>query len=58
MSDVSLYFDCADLDALYTRLRDRGCDVQPSANTSYGLRQMNMKDPDGYELCFTASRTA
>ena len=28
-------------------------DAPPGA-TSYGLRQLNVKDPDGYELCFRA----
>jgi glyoxylase I family protein len=52
-SDASLYFSFADLDALFSHLRDKGCDVTPPADTSYGLRQMNVKDPDGFELCFT-----
>ena len=52
--DVSLYFEHADLDGLYAHLRTHGCDVTPPAATSYGLRQLNVKDPDGYELCFTA----
>ena len=52
--DVSLYFEYADLDALYSHLRAHGCQVTPPAVTSYGLRQMDISDPDGYELCFTA----
>jgi uncharacterized glyoxalase superfamily protein PhnB len=52
--DVSLYFEFSDLDALHSHLRAQGYDVRPPANTSYGLRQLNIKDPDGYELCFTA----
>lgn len=52
--DVSLYFEHDDLDGLYGHLRAHGCDVAPPADTSYGLRQLNVKDPDGYELCFTA----
>jgi uncharacterized glyoxalase superfamily protein PhnB len=53
-NDVSLYFEFRDLDALYSHLRARGCDITPPSNTSYGLKQLNVKDPDGYELCFTA----
>jgi uncharacterized glyoxalase superfamily protein PhnB len=53
-NDVSLYFEFRDLDALYSHLRACGCALMPPANTSYGLRQLNLKDPDGYELCFTA----
>ena len=52
--DVSLYFEFADLHALHAHLRGKGCVVKPPARTSYGLMQMNVKDPDGYELCFTA----
>lgn len=51
--DVSLYFSFDDLDGLYAHLRSKGCDVTPPAETSYGLRQLSLKDPDGYELCFT-----
>jgi uncharacterized glyoxalase superfamily protein PhnB len=56
--DVSLYFDFDDLDALYAHLKANGCDVRPPADTSYGLRQLNVTDPDGYELCFTAALEA
>ena len=52
--DVSLYFECPDLDGLHAHLRSKGCDAKPPANTSYGLRQLSVRDPDGYELCFTA----
>ena len=52
--DVSLYFEYLDLDALYAHLRAHNCQVTPPADTSYGLRQMNVSDPDGYEICFTA----
>jgi glyoxylase I family protein len=56
--DVSLYFDFDDLDALYAHLKSNGCDVRPPADTTYGLRQLNVRDPDGYELCFTAALSA
>ena len=53
-NDVSLYFEFPDLDALHSHLRAKGCGVQPPSTTTYGLRQLNVRDPDGYELCFTA----
>jgi len=56
--DVSLYFDVDDLDSLYKHLKANGCDVRPPADTTYGLRQLNVRDPDGYELCFTAALSA
>jgi uncharacterized glyoxalase superfamily protein PhnB len=52
--DVSLYFEYLDLDGLHAHLASKGCDVHSPANTSYGLRQLSVRDPDGYELCFTA----
>jgi len=52
--DVSLYFEFLDLEGLHEHLRRKGCEVQPPARTSYGLMQMSVRDPDGYELCFTA----
>jgi len=53
-NDVSLYFEFHDLDGLHAHLKSKGYQVRPPAKTSYGLMQMNVKDPDGYELCFTA----
>jgi uncharacterized glyoxalase superfamily protein PhnB len=52
--DVSLYFEFPDLDGLHAHLLSNGCKVNPPAKTSYGLMQMSVRDPDGYELCFTA----
>jgi catechol 2,3-dioxygenase-like lactoylglutathione lyase family enzyme len=49
--DTELYFDCADLDGAYAYLRGRGLDVSPPAVTSYGMKQLRLKDPDGYSLC-------
>jgi len=53
-NDVSLYFEFQDLGRLHAHLRSKGCVATPPAKTSYGLMQMSVKDPDGYELCFTA----
>ena len=52
-NDLSLYFSTTDPDALYAHVRARGCDAAPPVNTTYGMRQVNLKDPDGFELCFT-----
>ena len=50
--DVSLYFDCADMDAAYAELRQRGVKVSAPTVAYYGMRQMFVVDPDGYQLCF------
>lgn len=50
--DLTLYFDCPDVDQAYQDLLDRGCDVKPPVTRFYGMRQVTVIDPDGYELCF------
>ncbi|HWT04319.1 MAG TPA: VOC family protein [Xanthomonadales bacterium] len=49
--DTSLYFE-ADPDAVYAHLRERGWPATEPADTSYGMRQVSTKDPDGFQLCF------
>ena len=49
--DVILYFDCEDVDAAYAYLRERvGTAKEPSLSW-YGMRQLYLTDPDGYEIC-------
>jgi len=50
--------DVDDVDALYTEFKDRGADVrQPPTNFEWGMREMNVRDPDGHRIRFGA-RTA
>ena len=51
-SDLTLYFDCDDLDSLYLYLQKCGLDLDPPAVTNYNWRAIHLKDPDGYGLCF------
>lgn len=50
--DMTLYFGCPDVDSAYEELRDKGIAVQPPKVVRYGMRQMSLRDPDGYGLCF------
>jgi glyoxylase I family protein len=50
--DTGLYFDCEDLDSAYTYLRSKGIAARKPETRTYGMRQMYVADPDGYELCF------
>jgi glyoxylase I family protein len=50
--DVGLYFGCRDLDAAYAYLKSKGLELEPPAVSGYGMRQLWLKDPDGYNLCF------
>lgn len=51
-ADVCLYFGCPDVDAAYKELRAKGLDVKEPVIQSYGMKQVYVADPDGYELCF------
>ena len=50
--DTILYFGCPDVDGAYEDLRDKGVAVKPPTVAWYGMKQMSLKDPDGYGLCF------
>ena len=50
-SDTTLYFGCEDVDAAHAELRARGVVTRESIVTDYGLKQVYLNDPDGYEIC-------
>jgi len=50
--DTAFYFGCSDVDAAYAYLRVRGVDVQEPTVAPYGMKQLYLKDPDGYVICF------
>lgn len=50
--DTSLYFRCPDVDAAYEEMRRRGASVTAPAVMSYGMKQIDVRDPDGFLLCF------
>jgi glyoxylase I family protein len=51
-ADTGLYFGCPDVEGAYNQLRAKGLDVKPPVIRTYGMKQLNVIDPDGYELCF------
>lgn len=51
-SDTCIYFGCPDPDAAYKYLKEQGVILNPPANAPYGMRQLYLSDPDGYNLCF------
>ena len=50
--DTTFYFGCRDVDAAYAHLLAKGIDVRPPKVSWYGMRQIHLKDPDGYLICF------
>jgi glyoxylase I family protein len=49
--DVGLFFGCRDLDEAYTHLRGKGVSAEGPRVAPYGMRQLWLKDPDGYVVC-------
>jgi glyoxylase I family protein len=50
--DAALFFSCPDVDAVYRDLRDKGVDLAPPRIAPYGMKQLSLKDPDGFAICF------
>jgi len=50
-SDTTLYFACEDLEGAYRHLRGLGIEANEPKVTYYGMRQLTLKDPDGFGIC-------
>ena len=50
--DLCLYFSAEDVEGVYTYLRQKGIELRPPKVAPYGMKQLYLSDPDGYELCF------
>jgi glyoxylase I family protein len=47
-----LYFSCPDVDGAYRHLLAHGIYVKEPEIAPWGSKQLYLKDPDGYTLCF------
>jgi glyoxylase I family protein len=50
--DTSLYFGCPDVDGAYRELRAQGLDIEEPVVQWYGMKQLTVRDPDGFLLVF------
>ncbi len=50
--DTAIYFGCPDVDSAYEYLRPRMANLKKPSVASYGMKQLYLHDPDGYNLCF------
>jgi len=50
--DTAIFFGCPDVDAAYAHLRSRAKNVKAPKVATYGMKQLYVRDPDGYNLCF------
>lgn len=51
-ADTVLYFGCPDVDAMHEQLRRAGLALEPPRVAPYGMKQIYLRDPDGFALCF------
>ena len=49
--DTCLYIGCPDVNAAYRELRATGLDVKEPEVAHYGMKQLYLKDPDGFGIC-------
>ena len=49
---IVFYFNCDDVDAFYAEVVARGLSVSPPEVAFYGEKQLSLRDPGGYSLCF------
>ena len=50
--DICLYFGAPDVDAVYEHLISRGIQLKKPQVAPYGMKQLYLHDPDGFNLCF------
>jgi hypothetical protein len=50
--DTCLYIGSPDPDAAYRHLRDKGLTINEPKVAWYGMKQLHLKDPDGFNICF------
>ena len=53
-ADTGLFVGCPDVDGAYAYLRSKGLVLNPPVIAPYGMKQLYVRDPNGYELCFQA----
>lgn len=50
--DTGLFISCPDVDVVYEHLRESGLAVEAPRIAPYGMKQLYVKDPDGFMVCF------
>lgn len=49
--DTILYFGCSDVERAYEELKGKGLVAEPPKIAPYGMKQLYIRDPDGYGIC-------
>ena len=50
--DTGLFIRCQDVDGMYAHLRAKGINADAPKVAPYGMKQLYVKDPDGFNVCF------
>jgi glyoxylase I family protein len=50
--DTCIYFGVEDVNGVYEYLLSKGIKLNPPRVAHYGVRQLYVHDPDGFNLCF------
>ncbi len=50
--DTALFIGAPDVDAVFEHFRTEGVDVEKPKIAPYGMKQLYVRDPDGFGLCF------
>jgi catechol 2,3-dioxygenase-like lactoylglutathione lyase family enzyme len=50
--DTGLFIGAPDVDAVYRYLLEKGLALDPPKVAWYGMKQLCLKDPDGFGICF------
>ena len=57
--DTCLYFGCPDVDGAFAELVAKGVSIdRPPKFAPYGMKQLYLRDPDGFGLCFQSPVSA
>jgi glyoxylase I family protein len=51
-ADTCLFIGCPNVDEAYQYLTSKGLELAPPAVARYGMKQLHLRDPNGYALCF------
>jgi len=52
--DTCLYIGCSNVDEAYQYLTAKGLELSAPSVSQYGMKQLHVRDPDGYQLCLQA----
>lgn len=50
--DTCIYFGCPDVDGAYAHFRAHNIPAKEPTIAYYGMKQLYVSDPDGYNICF------